>query len=113
MAIISRRTAEHYNWGGDCDGWHLVKSPALSAIEERVPPGRSEVRHFHEKAEQFFYVLKGEATMEIEGETHRLSPGESIHVPPGRKHRLYNEEKEDLEFMVVSTPPSHGDRVEG
>ncbi len=22
---VSRENAEHYRWGDDCDGWHLVK----------------------------------------------------------------------------------------
>ena len=53
---IGHRNAEHYTWGEDCDGWHLVREPALSVIEESMPPGAQEVRHYHEKAQQFFYV---------------------------------------------------------
>jgi hypothetical protein len=26
--LVSRENAEHYRWGDDCDGWHLVKSEA-------------------------------------------------------------------------------------
>jgi hypothetical protein len=39
MEIVSLENAEHYNWGGACDGWHLLKSAALSVIQESVPPG--------------------------------------------------------------------------
>ena len=35
---INRQTAEHYVWGSDCDGWHLVKQPELTVIEERMSP---------------------------------------------------------------------------
>jgi hypothetical protein len=28
----------------------------LSVIEERMPPGASEVRHFHTNAQQFFFI---------------------------------------------------------
>lgn len=55
--IKSEKNSEHYVWGGDCDGWHYLKSDALSVIKERVPAGRSEIRHFHKFAEQFFYIL--------------------------------------------------------
>jgi hypothetical protein len=44
---IDIATAEHYVWGDVCDGWHLVKSPSLSVIQERVPPGGAEVKHYH------------------------------------------------------------------
>ncbi|MCR1815335.1 hypothetical protein [Aliarcobacter butzleri] len=34
-----------------------------------------------------------------------------IHVPAGTTHQLSNHQTDDLVFLVVSTPPSHGDRV--
>ncbi len=43
--VIERENAEHYSWGDICEGWHLLKADALSVIEERIPPGGSEVRH--------------------------------------------------------------------
>jgi hypothetical protein len=42
--------AEYYSWGGVCDGWHLLKHPDLSVIQERVPAGAGEVRHYHMRA---------------------------------------------------------------
>lgn len=109
-SLTSTKTAEQYRWGECCDGWHLVKSPSLSIIEERMPPGTSEVRHLHRKAQQFFYVLKGEATLEVGGTELRLKPREGARVPSGTAHQMQNKSTEVLEFMVVSEPPSHGDR---
>ena len=110
--MISTKSAEHYKWGEDCDGWHLVKSPNLSVIQECVPPGCGEVRHFHQHAEQFFFVLSGVATIEVAGEIHLLQSHQGIHVKAKTPHQLKNEHSEDLVFTVTSTPPSHGDRVE-
>ncbi len=109
--MISSETAEHYTWGNACDGWHLVRSPNLSVIQERVPPGCGEVRHFHNYAEQFFFVLSGIATIDVDDTTHLLHPQQGIHVPAGTPHQLRNVHGEDLLFTVTSTPPSHGDRV--
>ncbi len=111
MEPISTQNAEHYTWGDGCDGWHLVKTPALSVIQERVPPGAFEVRHLHRRSEQFFFVLGGTATLEIEGIVHTLGPGEGLHVPAGAAHQLKNDAEVELVFTVTSTPPSHGDRV--
>jgi mannose-6-phosphate isomerase-like protein (cupin superfamily) len=113
MEKISRENAEHYVWGGVCDGWHLLKSSGLSVIQERVPPGGAEVKHYHEKAHQFFFVLSGEATMEIRDKRVVLGPQQGISIPPIITHRLLNEAKEDLSLIVVSAPRSHGDRVVG
>lgn len=111
MSVVSVENAEHYVWGENCDGWHLAKSASLSVIQERVPQGCSEVRHYHERSEQFFYVLSGIATMEIDGEISHLKPGAGLHIPARKAHKLSNQQAVDLVILVVSTPPSHGDRV--
>ena len=54
---------------------HLVDTPGLSVVEERVPPGAGEVRHYHNQARQFFYVLSGTAVLETEGSEHRIPAG--------------------------------------
>jgi mannose-6-phosphate isomerase-like protein (cupin superfamily) len=110
MGIISIDNAEHYVWGEDCDGWHLLKSDDLSVIQERVPPGRFEIRHLHRKARQFFYILSGEATMMIGDETIKLSAHQAIEIPPGVAHQFRNDSTEEVVFLVISSPRSHGDR---
>ncbi len=109
---IGKDTAEHYIWGQGCDGWHLVQMPELSVIEERMPPGTSEVRHHHVVARQFFYVLEGELTMEVERSSPRiLRMGEGVEIAPGMAHQALNRSGSDVRFLVISHPPSHGDRV--
>ena len=111
MPAVSTSHAEHYTWGGGCDGWHLLRGDDLSVIEERMPPGSREQRHLHRRARQFFYVLAGEAMLEPEGERHPLQAGQGLHVPPGSAHQMCNESGHELHFLVVSAPRSHGDRV--
>jgi mannose-6-phosphate isomerase-like protein (cupin superfamily) len=108
---VNRANGEHYVWGGTCDGWHLVRATALSVIEERMPPGAREVRHRHAHARQFFYVLSGTLTMEVEGVRHQLDARTGLELPPGAAHQAINDGSADVEFLVVSTPPSHGDRI--
>jgi len=82
--MISKESAEHYTWGDGCDGWHLVKQPQLSVIHERMPPGTAEVRHYHERARQLFFVLSGTATLEVDGVRERLGPQQALEVPQFR-----------------------------
>jgi len=112
MAVISVENAKHYQWGDGCDGWRLVSSEALSVIEERMPPGASEVRHAHEHSEQFFYVLLGDGRMEIDGEMVELTRNQGVRIEPGAMHRISNPGANELVFLVVSTPPVGDDRVE-
>lgn len=109
--MISKHNGEHYTWGDGCDGWHLVRQPGLSVIHERMPPGTSEVRHYHDHARQLFFVLSGTATLEVAGERELLGPQQGCEVPPGVPHQMFNLSDRDVEFLVISQPPTRGDRV--
>lgn len=111
MTAINTDIAEHYKWGNDSDGWHLLKSDSLSIIQERVSPGECEQRHYHNNSQQFFYILSGVAHIEISGEVHEVNKGSGLHVPAKEPHKLMNKGNVDLIFLVVSEPKSHGDRV--
>ncbi len=114
--IVSTANAEHYKWGGptatDCDGWYLQRSSDLNVIEELMPPATAETRHFHRRARQFFYVLVGELTMEVEHHDFVLHAGQGLEIAPGQEHQAKNRSTADVRILVVSQPPSHDDRVE-
>lgn len=107
----SKSTADHYTWGDTCDGWHLLKHDTLSVIQEHMPPGTAEKTHFHHNAIQFFFVLRGTLVIENDGARHELEAGEGLAVQPRVVHQVRNEGPSSAEFIVVSAPPSHGDRV--
>ena len=99
-------TAEHYTWGDSCDGWHLLRSKGLSVIEERMPSGATEERHRHQQVRQMFYVLEGELSMELEGNTITLSKNEALEIAPGQAHQAMNYSEADVRFLVISSPPT-------
>ncbi len=111
MSIINEFNASHYKWGEDCDGWYLLETAGLAIIKEKMPPDTAERLHYHEKAQQFFYILSGAAQFEIEGEYVTLHVHEGISIEPGIKHKIMNTGNTGLEFIVVSQPESHGDRI--
>ncbi|MBM7644505.1 mannose-6-phosphate isomerase-like protein (cupin superfamily) [Scopulibacillus daqui] len=97
--------------GDSCDGWYLVKNNNLTVIHERMPVNTIEVKHYHNRSQQFFFVLSGTATLETNGEFITLGPNEGLEVPPLIPHQMKNESQGDVEFLVISQPHSHGDRV--
>ena len=107
---IGRERAPHYRWGAVGEGWRLLDAADLSVIEECLPPGGSEQRHRHQRARQCFYVLSGEAIIEVEGERIRLVAGQSLHVAPGAAHCFRNEGTGPVRFLVISAPSTRGDR---
>jgi mannose-6-phosphate isomerase-like protein (cupin superfamily) len=111
MKVMNTATAEHYVWGEVCEGWRLLARPDLSVILERIPPGRGEVRHYHERARQMFYVLEGRLQIEVRSEAAAVAPREALEVPPGAPHRVWNPDGVDAVFLVISAPSTQGDRV--
>ena len=65
----------------------------------------------HQRTTQFFYVLAGELAIELNGEAHRLTPFTGLTVPTQTPHQVFNRGSEDARFLVISQPPSHGDRI--
>jgi mannose-6-phosphate isomerase-like protein (cupin superfamily) len=108
---ISKNNAEHYIWGDNCDGWHLVKNNDLSIIHEWMPPNTYEVRHYHNHSRQFFFILSGTATLEVDGISIELNTQEGVEIPPLVPHQMFNKTNQNVEFIVASLPNSRGDRV--
>ena len=71
-----------------------------------------EVRHYHCQSRQFFLVLSGELTMELEGKLHTLSAHQGIEIPPQAKHQAQNLSPHAVEFVVISHPTTRGDRID-
>ena len=113
QSVRNKSNAEHYTWGKQCDAWYLLKSAALTVIQERMSPGSEETTHKHEKSRQFFFVLAGEATMLLDNVALRVPAGQGIEVAPQIAHKIKNvSTDQDLEFLVISQPPSHDDRID-
>lgn len=112
MKVIDWENAEHYRWGGDYHGWYLLEKDDLSVIEEMVPPGGIETRHYHHLSQHFFYVLSVAVDLEVEGSHFELTAGSGLHVAAGKPHQLSNMSQTDARFLVISQPKNHGDRVD-
>lgn len=110
--IVSKDSAEHYTWGGDCDGWRLINGQGLTVIHERMPPGRAETRHFHNVAQQFFFVLSGALTMRLDGREAVIKAGSGLEIAPSVRHQAVNASGEPVEFLVISQPTTRGDRID-
>ncbi|WP_010275732.1 cupin domain-containing protein [Paenibacillus senegalensis] len=109
--MISKNNAEHYIWGNNCDGWRLVDEEEQSIIHECMPPGTSEIRHFHSKLKQFFFVLTGVITIELDEVEYTLGKHEGIEVKPNVPHQVFNRSDKDSEFLVISQPNNRNDRT--
>jgi len=74
-----------------------------SLAEARVPAGGATQRHYHKLAEEFYFILEGRGTIEIDGESRAVATGDAILIPPGAWHTIAA--TEPLRFLCCCAPP--------
>jgi mannose-6-phosphate isomerase-like protein (cupin superfamily) len=80
-------------------GWEVVhESPNLQVgvLTRIAPTPDPPVRH---TADEVYVVLAGEATLEAEGESRRLRPGDAAFVAVGKEHHFVDYER--ISVLVV------------
>ena len=88
----------------------LHHTAAQSLAEATLEPGQATERHYHRASEEIYVVTGGAGTLEIDGETRRVHPGEAILIAPGAWHRLENVGTSELRILCCCAPPySHDD----
>lgn len=74
-----------------------------SLAEATVPAGTATERHYHRLSEEFYFIQEGQGTMEINGETRQVGPGDAILIPPGAWHQITA--AQTLRFLCCCAPP--------
>jgi mannose-6-phosphate isomerase-like protein (cupin superfamily) len=88
----------------------LHRTPAQSLAEATLEPSQATERHYHGRTEEIYLVTKGSGELEVDGETQRVRPGDSILIPPGAWHTLENNGTSELTILCMCSPPySHED----
>jgi quercetin dioxygenase-like cupin family protein len=74
-----------------------AQSPEVGLHVTHIVAGEA---HYHKRTTEIYYVLSGHGMIELDGKTHELTPGSTVHIPPGVKHRGWG----DFETIVVTSP---------
>lgn len=79
--------------GGDAAMFHLT-----------VPPMSGPPLHRHSREDEWFYILEGVITIEIDGERTVAKAGDSAFAPRGTVHAFQNFTQETGRILVMTTP---------
>jgi mannose-6-phosphate isomerase-like protein (cupin superfamily) len=81
-----------------------------SLAEATLEPDEATTRHYHRASEEIYFVLKGSGSLEVDGETRTVRPGDAVLIPPGAWHTLENTGTSELRILCACAPPySHED----
>jgi mannose-6-phosphate isomerase-like protein (cupin superfamily) len=56
--------------------------------------------HYHERTDEFYYVISGKGAMSLDSEEIELHEGVVVYVPRGTRHRAWG----DVTVLVVCVP---------
>jgi mannose-6-phosphate isomerase-like protein (cupin superfamily) len=81
--------------------WAFVDHYVLAA-------GATLGRHVHKGVEEIYYVMNGEGTVTVSGETEKLGTWDAVPIRVSEIHSFENTGARDLEFMVVGVALEKG-----
>jgi mannose-6-phosphate isomerase-like protein (cupin superfamily) len=73
-------------------------------LEAIVPPGGGPPPHVHSREEEGFYVLEGDVTFVIDGETLVATAGMFANLPVGVPHSFKNESSRPAKLLISVAP---------
>ena len=75
-----------------------------SLAEATLRAGQSTRAYFHPRAEEIYYILRGQGRMKMSGEERSVGPGDAIAIPAGMPHQISQQGPEDLVFLCCCAP---------
>lgn len=69
-----------------------------------IPPKYDASEVSRHAGEEFYFVLKGQLTVQIGKKIHHLGPGSAAHFKSGIRHKWRNDGEEDVHLVTVNTP---------
>ena len=65
------------------------------------PPGAEGVHHYHDEQDELYFVHRGTACFDVDGDVRELGPGGLCHVESTTPRKVTNVGDEDLVLLVV------------
>jgi mannose-1-phosphate guanylyltransferase/mannose-1-phosphate guanylyltransferase/mannose-6-phosphate isomerase len=97
---------EHRPWGGF---EVLADEREFKSKKITIDPGGRISYQSHAKRAEHWVIVLGEAEVTLDEKIIHLRPGQSVHIPVGSKHRIFNPGKSPLVFVEVQTGSYFGE----
>lgn len=78
----------------------LVEEKDGAAAEVQVVDIHDAKLHYHERTDEFYYIIAGQGTMRVDDDEIELHPGVVVYIPRGVKHKAIGK----LTVLTVCIP---------
>lgn len=110
MELVNENDREFRD--GDYGPKYLFQGPRFEWGVIVCKPGQSLGTHYHNEAEETFYFLEGTPQMIVDGESHRVRPGDAFRLEPRERHSIVNDSEQDTRLVFIKCPYVPGDKVD-
>ncbi|MDW5329764.1 cupin domain-containing protein [Plantactinospora sp. KLBMP9567] len=76
-----------------------------------IPPGGEIGEEVHEEIDQILTFVSGTGEARVSGQTRKVTQGDLVVVPAGRKHNFVNTGPNPLVLYTIYGPPEHADQA--
>ena len=83
-------------------GQHGNRNQSLA--EAVVPAGTRTLLHRHHASEELYHITAGEGLMTLGSETKKVSPGDTVLIPPGTPHCIEATGADALHILCCCSP---------
>ncbi len=80
-----------------------ASNPGVGVTEITIHPGEEPPLHVHRNEDEWFYMIEGDVSFHVGGETFRGKTGAFVSFPRGIPH-TFTVESKSARFMVMNTP---------
>ena len=87
----------------------LLDSKDVKVKKITVSPKHRLSYQYHHKRQEQWVIVSGNLTIMLDGQKVFKAPGESIFIPLGSQHRVWNETEKDVLFIEVQTGTYFGE----
>ncbi|KQM67265.1 cupin [Pedobacter sp. Leaf216] len=102
-AEIAKEEPGTHNGGGKTIGFNFFGDAKnlKSVFKKRILKSGSSIGYHLQKEDEIYYVISGNGTMQMNGKTFAVKPGDAILTRPGSSHGIAPNVGNDLTIMIV------------
>jgi len=100
---VAKEESGTHNGGGKTIGFNFFANAKnlKTAFRKRILKPGSAIGYHLQKEDEIYYVISGNGTMQMNGKTFAVKPGDAILTRPGSSHGIMPNAGNDLTIMIV------------
>jgi mannose-6-phosphate isomerase-like protein (cupin superfamily) len=100
---VAKKEPGTHKGGGETIGYNFFGDAKnlKTAFRKRILKPGSSIGYHLQKQDEIYYVISGNGTMQMNGKTFPIKPGDAILTRPGSSHGIKPNDDNDLTILIV------------